>query len=123
MATRGNVEAVRLLLSLGAVIDFETSTGSTALCEAAVGNQIETILLLVENGAHIDREDKKGSTALIRACAEGRKEAVVVLTQVRQTTPPCSRLPLGGGATGQRAHGRPLLSHVVSHHPREVRDR
>lgn len=65
MASRGNIDAIKMLLPMGCAIDYETKTSSTALSEAAISNQIEALLLLIEHGAHIDREDKQGAGEVV----------------------------------------------------------
>ena len=62
-AARGNLDAMTLCLRLGAIVDFTTPKGCTALMEAAAFGQLEACQWLIKQGAHVDRENTAGDTA------------------------------------------------------------
>ena len=72
-ATRGNLEAVALLLNRGAIVDNRSgSHGSTALIAASQAGHITVVQLLLDRGASINTTDLYGRSALYWACWNGR---------------------------------------------------
>jgi ankyrin repeat protein len=61
----GRTEVVRLLVEMGADINFKNKDGDTALILAVVYRRNEIVSFLVENGADINVQNKIGNTALI----------------------------------------------------------
>jgi ankyrin repeat protein len=57
-AASGALEAVRLLLARGAMIDAQPSSGKTALHAAARAAQVETAHFLVDAGANVSLVDR-----------------------------------------------------------------
>jgi ankyrin repeat protein len=70
-APSDRLEAVKLLLELGADIHATTKTGETAMHGAATGGVSEIVELLAARGAKLDAKDKDGTTPL--AIADGTK--------------------------------------------------
>ena len=58
------LEAVRLLLELGAEVNAATESGFTALHGAAIRGDNDVARLLVQKGAKLDARNKEGQTAL-----------------------------------------------------------
>ena len=84
-AKSGRVEAVRLLVELGAHVDADPYRG-TALTWAAVNGRVDAVRALVELGADPDQRGTfggpthgQGVTAIHLAAQAGRRDAVVAL--------------------------------------------
>ncbi|XP_066903029.1 putative ankyrin repeat protein RF_0381 [Halyomorpha halys] len=60
-----DASVVRMLLALGANINFTTSKGETALHTASSHGFLEVVKVLVQRGAGIDVKDNEGVTALM----------------------------------------------------------
>jgi ankyrin repeat protein len=104
-AKAGRVEAVRLLVELGAGVDADPYRG-TPLAWAAVNGRVDAVRTLVELGADPDRRGTfgglthgQGVTAIQLAAQAGRREAVVALLDLGAD--PLIRDELHGGT----AHG------------------
>jgi ankyrin repeat protein len=69
------VEAVRVLLELGADANAVDGEGNTALHVAVSGQSLPIIKLLADKGARLDVKNKKGLTPLALASAGGRRGA------------------------------------------------
>jgi ankyrin repeat protein len=69
------VEAVRVLLELGADVSAVDGEGNTALHVAVSGQSLPIIKLLADKGARLDAKNKKGLTPLALASAGGRRGA------------------------------------------------
>ena len=87
-AKSGRVEAVRVLVEVGAHVDADPYRG-TPLTWAAVNGRVDAVRALVELGADPDRRGTfggpshgQGVTAIHLAAQAGRREAVVALLDV-----------------------------------------
>jgi len=67
------LEAVRLLLDLGADVHGASESGETVMHGAATGGVNEVVRLLAENGAELDVKSKEGWTPL--SIADGTRSA------------------------------------------------
>jgi ankyrin repeat protein len=67
------LEAVKLLLALGADVRAATESGETVMHGAATGGVNEVVKLLAENGAELDVKSKEGWTPL--SIADGTRSA------------------------------------------------
>jgi ankyrin repeat protein len=70
---RERLEAVRLLVELGADIEAASDSGETAMHGAATGGVNDVVLLLVDHGARLDVKSKDGWTPL--SIADGTRSA------------------------------------------------
>ncbi len=78
-AFRGNVVAVRTLISQGAGVNEQDTYGSTALMAAALEGYAEVVEILIDAGADVNQQDKNGGTALISPSLRGHIEVVKLL--------------------------------------------
>jgi ankyrin repeat protein/S1-C subfamily serine protease len=77
----GPVEAVRLLVAAGALLDEQDDRGSTPLHRAARSDWAEGVQLLLTADAPIDAADNAGLTPLHEAARFGSKEALHLLLE------------------------------------------
>eukprot|EP01042_Synura_sphagnicola_P003348 gene3348-4147_t len=70
-AEQGHVDMVRLLLSLGAVVDSVDDENETPLHYACLRGHLDAAMVLVEHKAVINARDNEGSTPLFYACSSG----------------------------------------------------
>jgi uncharacterized protein len=76
----GKVDAVKALLSHGAVVDaHESKRGQTALMWAAAEGNVETVEVLIKAGANLHARLDSGYTPLLFAVREGRSAVVKAL--------------------------------------------
>lgn len=73
--TRDDLEAVRLMTSLGWPLDHEGEWGGTPLHWAAWNGRVEMARLLVAAGAPVDRRDSRYGSSAIAWCAHGSRFA------------------------------------------------
>jgi ankyrin repeat protein len=79
-ASRGHLQAVRLLLEGGASVDAVDGEGVTPLVLAAYRGQTDVVTLLLERGAYVNAQEKRnGLSSLSHAVGRGDKELVGVL--------------------------------------------
>ncbi|KAK3607466.1 hypothetical protein CHS0354_015615 [Potamilus streckersoni] len=78
-ALRGRNDVVRVLISLGAIIDQRDYQGVTPLGATAYYNHGEAAELLIQHGADVNSESNNGETPLYRACANVSDTVVEVL--------------------------------------------
>jgi serine/threonine-protein phosphatase 6 regulatory ankyrin repeat subunit A/serine/threonine-protein phosphatase 6 regulatory ankyrin repeat subunit B len=85
---KGPVEAVQLLLLLGAKkgqgLEERDRNGETALHHAAEGGHKRVVSLLLRNGAKASKKDRWSTTPLMLACKKGPLEAVEMLVEARK---------------------------------------
>ena len=74
-AARGDQEAVKILLSQGALVDQCNSTGTTALHQAAANGHVQTIEVLLAWGAELNPLSSVYGTPLHAACRGVHAEA------------------------------------------------
>ena len=79
MATRGNVEGVRLLIEKGAEVNAKDGAGETALMAACTSGNADAVRLLIERGADVKAKSKRNETALGFAATAGVQESVELL--------------------------------------------
>lgn len=80
-SSKGDLSAVKKLISDGADVNATDSSGRTALVEAAWGGHTEVVKYLIEKGADVNTCDNAGYTALMRASEEGHTAVVSTLVQ------------------------------------------
>lgn len=73
-AARGDVPAIRSLLSGGAPVDGRDGAGRTALLAATQANHVEAARVLIEAGADVNAKDNIEDSPFLYAGAEGRVE-------------------------------------------------
>jgi ankyrin repeat protein len=83
-ASFGNLQAVRMLLSCGALINDRDTIGRTALMHACERGQTEAITLLLENGADPTIQDGYDYTAADWAKIRGHSEVKVLCAGKRE---------------------------------------
>jgi ankyrin repeat protein len=80
-SSKGDLSAVKKLISDGADVNATDSSGRTALVEAAWGGHNDVVKYLIEKGANVNTGDNVGYTALMRASEEGHAAVVSTLVQ------------------------------------------
>ena len=105
-ARTGQVDAVRVLLDVGARVNAkETWNGQSALMWAAAEGHISVVQMLIDRGADIRARSNSGATALLFAARKGSLAAVRAL------------LVAGSDVNEQRPDGAtPLLVSVINGH-------
>jgi len=78
-AINGEVEKMKVLLSMGADIKSNSIFGFTALMFAARNGQIAAVQFLLDNGANINTSNFSGKTALALAIANNHTEIIKIL--------------------------------------------
>ncbi len=63
-ASRGHMEAARLLVEAGAILDIQATDGQTALMRTSDNGHLELVRLLLDAGADVNIETESGITAL-----------------------------------------------------------
>ncbi|GEM_PF-3407594 len=79
MASYGDIDSVKFLISKGADIDSKDDLGSTPLFCAAESGSIEVVKFLILQGADINIIDKEGNTALRMAIKRNHKDIANLL--------------------------------------------
>lgn len=80
-AMYGSLNAIRVLLELGAEIDSESSEGATPLILAAGCGECDAVKLLLEAGANVHHLDNRGFNAWERASGKSETEAMALLEE------------------------------------------
>ncbi len=75
-AARGDVAAVRRLLSAGAPVDFRNSNGETPLLLAVAEDRLDVAVALIEAGADINLQARNLDSPWLLAGARGRTEMI-----------------------------------------------
>lgn len=79
-ASRGHVQAAKLLLDRGATVDAADGEGVTPLVLAAYRGHTDVVKLLLERGAFVNAQEKRnGLSSLSHAVGRGDRELVAVL--------------------------------------------
>ena len=78
-ASRGNIEAMRLLIDRKADVNARNAAGGTALMAAAQTGRPQAVRLLLEKGADPNVRTKRNETALADAATAGNEETVKLL--------------------------------------------
>ncbi len=79
--SKGDLDAVKVMIGYGADVNETTARGMTPLMYAAMYNNTEIMDLLIQKGAELDKKDYKGFTALDHAKSSNSNEAVLLLTK------------------------------------------
>jgi ankyrin repeat protein len=87
----GDMEVARMLLDLGAPIDFADGNGITMLGRAALNNDLEMARMLIERGASVNVVDKQGMTPLLWASNIDFGDATMVELLLRSGAKPDAR--------------------------------
>eukprot|EP00959_Pyramimonas_sp_CCMP1952_P321561 6728887-Pyramimonas_sp.AAC.1 len=82
MCIRDSVEAVRVLVELGADCNAKAADGGTPLHSAADQGRVQAVRALVELGADYNVKAAYGSTPLHLAASDGHVKAVRVLLEL-----------------------------------------
>ncbi|MCU0608892.1 MAG: ankyrin repeat domain-containing protein [Chitinispirillaceae bacterium] len=95
--TKGDLAAVKELMTKEIKINAADASGRTALIEAAWAGHLDVVKFLVDKGAHVNASDNAGFTALMRASESGHAPVISYLISkgasvsckgnVRGTTP------------------------------------
>jgi ankyrin repeat protein len=80
-AFRGDINAVKDLLSKGADVNEKDFLGETALMTAASKGHTGVAKLLIEKGANVNEKGKFGDTALMFAALNGHTEIAKLLVE------------------------------------------
>jgi ankyrin repeat protein len=81
-ASRGQAEAVRMLLDAGADVEAKTKIEKkTALLLAADQGHVKIVQMLIGNRSNVNARDGNGKTALIIAAARGHTDIVQLLLE------------------------------------------
>src|SRR5277367_5591108 len=78
-ASRGNLDAMRLLIEKNADVSGKNAAGGTALMAAAATGRPEAIRMLLAKGADPNARTKRNESALADAATAGNEEAVKLL--------------------------------------------
>lgn len=77
-ASAGHVEIIGLLLSHGADVNAQSSTGNTPLMYACAGGHVCAVKALLVQGAHVEDHNENGHTPLMEAASAGHVEVAKV---------------------------------------------
>jgi serine/threonine-protein phosphatase 6 regulatory ankyrin repeat subunit B len=78
-AASGQLDAIRLLVNYGALVDAADDSGKTALMYAASRDYVKIVRFLVQSGAHVNVRDTRRWTALHYAVSGNAKASVEYL--------------------------------------------
>jgi ankyrin repeat protein len=84
-ANNGRVEALRVLVELGADKDAKTARGKTPLHLAAAMGHVEAIKALVQLGAQLDAQTADEETPLQMSVRAGHHQAAQLLRELERT--------------------------------------
>jgi len=107
---RGDIDAIKLLLSLGADVNVRDNEGETVLHRAAHEWNLEMIQMLLDAGADVEAKKTDGSTPLFEPVALGPRAR-----PVWWTTAPAMKVLLDAGVnvTARKNDGRTVLHELV----------
>lgn len=80
-ASTGHVEIVRLLISHGADVNAQSSSGNTPLMYACAGGHEDVVLVLLEAGANVEDHNENGHTPLMEAASAGHVGVAKILLE------------------------------------------
>ena len=81
-ANFGHLEAVRVLIASGAILEIPADDGHTALMDAAFEGHLDVVKTLVESGAQITKTCVYGETALHEAAQGGQDKVLDYLIEM-----------------------------------------
>lgn len=70
-ASAGHVDIIHLLISHGADVNSQSSTGNTPLMFACANGHVDAVLTLLKNGAKVEDHNENGHTPLMEAASSG----------------------------------------------------
>ena len=73
-AEKGDVDAINLLLELGAYVNAPDAVGASSLSYAVMNRQKDAVLLLLDKGADVNQQDIFGMTSLFLAVMNGDQD-------------------------------------------------
>lgn len=77
-ASAGHVDIIRLLISHGADVNAQSSTGNTPLMYACAGGHVDAVKELLNHGANVEDHNENGHTPLMEAASAGHVEVAKV---------------------------------------------
>lgn len=77
-ASAGHVDIIRLLISHGADVNAQSSTGNTPLMYACAGGHVAAVKELLTHGANVEDHNENGHTPLMEAASAGHVEVAKV---------------------------------------------
>jgi ankyrin repeat protein len=81
-AWHNRVEAIEMLLAMGAPIEAENRTGFSALHHAAEAGSLEAARVLLAAGADPEHANKAGRTPAATALAQGNQEVAALIAEL-----------------------------------------
>lgn len=78
-ASAGHVDIIRLLISHGADVNAQSSTGNTPLMYACAGGHVAAVKELLTHGANVEDHNENGHTPLMEAASAGHVEVAKVI--------------------------------------------
>lgn len=70
-ASAGHVDIIHLLISHGADVNSQSSTGNTPLMFACANGHVDAVLTLLKSGAKVEDHNENGHTPLMEAASSG----------------------------------------------------
>ena len=83
-SSRGDIDAVKMLLDMGMYIDKKDNKGWTALMYASFNGQSDIVSMLIEKGADVNTRDNKGFSAFHLANSKHHTEIVSMLQKKKK---------------------------------------
>ena len=80
-SSSGHYEIVKLLLSHGADVNAQSSSGNTPLMYACASGHSEVVRSLLEAGANVEDHNENGHTPLMEAASAGHVEVAKILLE------------------------------------------
>ncbi|XP_059621039.1 ankyrin repeat and KH domain-containing protein mask isoform X3 [Phlebotomus argentipes] len=80
-ASAGHVDIIKLLISHGADVNAQSSTGNTPLMYACAGGHVAAVQELLAHGANVEDHNENGHTPLMEAASAGHVEVAKILLE------------------------------------------
>ncbi|GAB0092386.1 Ankyrin repeat [Sergentomyia squamirostris] len=80
-ASAGHVDIIKLLISHGADVNAQSSTGNTPLMYACAGGHVAAVRELLAHGANVEDHNENGHTPLMEAASAGHVEVAKILLE------------------------------------------
>jgi len=77
-ASAGHVDIVKLLISHGADVNAQSTSGNTPLMYACAGGHVECVKTLLAKNANVEDHNENGHTPLMEAASAGHVEVARV---------------------------------------------